>query len=101
MNTNEVKSLVECMQKLESEGAMVIMPEPLQNKIDKHFIKLDKDRFKQEQKEASEWENQKKEAFEDATDAFEKGADLGTIEDIFHAHGLEPDYIEDWINSYS
>jgi len=101
------EDLHKAIETIENAGGFVMMPEDSeeQRRIRKETFALEQKKEAEEQaiidEGKADFESRKKDAFREATDALyhKKNLSYGDIDDIFFENGIEPDYIEDWIES--
>ena len=101
------QELTKAIKIVEDRGGFVMLPENESEERDirkvTHALEIQKEA--EEQAEIDEgkadFEGRKKDAFREATHALHHKKELSfqDIDDIFFKNGIEPDYIEDWIES--
>ena len=98
------KDLDDAIRTIEDAGGFVMLPDDEKSQREARQAVFDAER-KVEQAEIDEgkadFESRKKDAFKEATHALyhKKTLSFEDIDDIFFENGIEPDYIEDWIES--
>jgi hypothetical protein len=101
------QELAKAAKVIEEAGGFVMFPENSQEERDirkqTHNLELQKEAEAQAEIDEgkADFESRKKDAFKEATHALyhRKTLSYQDIDDIFFENGIEPDYIEDWIES--
>jgi ABC-type phosphate transport system auxiliary subunit len=105
LNKEQVKAIADAIATIEEHGGFVIFDDKITLAVEQHHVQIKNKMDKDKVDAAKAHAKQLKEAYNSLNNELDHQVscgifDFNAFEDILFDEGLEPDYLEDWINSH-